>query len=104
MAACEWRGPGSQVLLLPWLFLFPVRFKLSPSPSQRTSIPRTHEHSGRKPRGKKRKYEGESGSSPAYKMSSRSMERGAVSVEEIDVDGKFVRLKNNSEKVSLYGL
>uniref|UniRef100_A0A3P9B1N7 Lamin L3 n=1 Tax=Maylandia zebra TaxID=106582 RepID=A0A3P9B1N7_9CICH len=80
------------------------RFKLSPSPSQRTSIPRTHEHSGRKPRGKKRKYEGESGSSPAYKMSSRSMERGAVSVEEIDVDGKYVRLKNNSEKVSLYGL
>ncbi|XP_005924046.1 lamin L3 isoform X2 [Haplochromis burtoni] len=79
------------------------RFKLSPSPSQRTSIPRTHEHSGRKPRGKKRKYEGESGSSPAYKMSSRSMERGAVSVEEIDVDGKYVRLKNNSEKEQSLG-
>lgn len=90
--------------MLSWWFLFPVRFKLSPSPSQRTSIPRTHEHSSRKPRGKKRKYEGESGSSPAYKMSSRSMERGAVSVAEIDVDGKYVRLKNNSEKVSLYGL
>uniref|UniRef100_A0A3Q0SF35 Lamin L3 n=1 Tax=Amphilophus citrinellus TaxID=61819 RepID=A0A3Q0SF35_AMPCI len=74
------------------------RLKLSPSPSQRTALPRTHEHSSRRPRGKKRKHEGESSSSPAYKMSSRSMERGAVSVAEIDVDGKYVRLKNGSEK------
>ncbi|XP_030579940.1 lamin L3 [Archocentrus centrarchus] len=74
------------------------RLKLSPSPSQRTAIPRTHEHSSRRPRGKKRKHEGESSSSPAYKMSSRSMQRGAVSVAEIDVDGKYVRLKNGSEK------
>uniref|UniRef100_A0A3Q0SKN8 Lamin L3 n=1 Tax=Amphilophus citrinellus TaxID=61819 RepID=A0A3Q0SKN8_AMPCI len=77
------------------------RLKLSPSPSQRTALPRTHEHSSRRPRGKKRKHEGESSSSPAYKMSSRSMERGAVSVAEIDVDGKYVRLKNGSEKASL---
>uniref|UniRef100_A0A3Q0SP53 Lamin L3 n=1 Tax=Amphilophus citrinellus TaxID=61819 RepID=A0A3Q0SP53_AMPCI len=50
------------------------RLKLSPSPSQRTALPRTHEHSSRRPRGKKRKHEGESSSSPAYKMSSRSMD------------------------------
>ncbi|XP_042366895.1 lamin L3 isoform X2 [Plectropomus leopardus] len=73
------------------------RLHLSPSPSQHTAIPRTHEHSSRKLRGKKRKHEGGSGSSPAYKMSSRSTEHGAVSVAEVDMDGKYVRLRNNSE-------
>ncbi|XP_026234902.1 lamin L3 isoform X1 [Anabas testudineus] len=73
------------------------RLHLSPSPSQRTAVPRTHEHSSRKIRGKKRKHEGASGCSPAHKMSSRSTERGAVSVAEVDIDGRFVRLKNNSE-------
>lgn len=37
--------------------------------------------------------------SPASKMSSRSAQHGAVSVEEVDWDGKYVRLKNNSETV-----
>ncbi|XP_039991306.1 lamin L3 isoform X1 [Xiphias gladius] len=73
------------------------RLQLSPSPSQRTSIPRTHEHSSRKLRGKKRKHEGASGSSPAYKMSSRSTAHGTVSVAEVDTDGKYVRLKNHTE-------
>uniref|UniRef100_A0A8D0CP50 Lamin L3 n=1 Tax=Sander lucioperca TaxID=283035 RepID=A0A8D0CP50_SANLU len=77
------------------------RLHLSPSPSQHAAIARTHEHSSRKLRGKKRKYEGASGSSPAYKMSSRSMESGAVSVADVDADGKYVRLKNNSETVRL---
>ncbi|GAA6223171.1 lamin-L(III)-like isoform X1, partial [Lates japonicus] len=73
------------------------RLQLSPSPSQRTTIPQTHEHSSRKVRGKKRKHEGASGSSPAYKMSSRSTDHGVVSVVEVDMDGRYVRLKNNSE-------
>ncbi|XP_054467501.1 lamin L3 isoform X2 [Anoplopoma fimbria] len=73
------------------------RLQLSPSPSQHTAIPRTHEHGSRKLRGKKRKYEGASGHSPAYKMSSRLTEHGTVSVAEVDMDGKYVRLKNNSE-------
>ncbi|KAM8762115.1 lamin L3 isoform 1-T1 [Acanthopagrus schlegelii] len=73
------------------------RLQLSPSPSQHTTIPGTHEHSSRKARGKKRKHEGSSGSSPAYKMTSCSAERGALSVAEVDMDGKYVRLKNNSE-------
>lgn len=34
-------------------------------------------------------------------MSSRSTERGAVSVAEVDIDGRYVRLKNNSETVRL---
>ncbi|XP_041795340.1 lamin L3 [Chelmon rostratus] len=73
------------------------RLQLSPSPSQRTALPRTHEHSSRKLRGKKRKHEGASGGSPAYKLSSRSTEHSAVSVAEVDVDGRYVRLKNNAE-------
>ncbi len=88
-----------------WSFLsecnFSLRLQLSPSPSQRSVIPRTHEHSGHKVRGKKRKHEGFSGSSPAYKMSAHSAEQCAVSVAEVDVDGKYVRLKNSSETVSL---
>ncbi|XP_049908680.1 lamin L3 isoform X1 [Epinephelus moara] len=74
------------------------RLQLSPSPSQHTAIPRmSHEHSSRRVRGKKRKHEGASGSSPAYKMSSRSTEHGTVSIAEVDIEGKYVRLKNNSE-------
>ncbi|XP_034437430.1 lamin L3 isoform X1 [Hippoglossus hippoglossus] len=73
------------------------RLQLSPSPSQHSAIPRTHEHSSRKLRGKKRKHEGASGNSPAYKMSGRSTNHGPVSVVDVDMDGKYVRLKNNSE-------
>lgn len=89
------------VFFLSKCFFFPLRLHLSPSPSQRTAMPRTQEHASRKLRGKKRKHEGDSGSSPAYKMSSRSTEQGSVSVAEVDMDGKYVRLKNNSETASL---
>nr|XP_057933607.1 lamin-L(III)-like [Doryrhamphus excisus] len=74
------------------------RLQLSPSPSQHVSIPRTHEHgSGRRLRGKKRKHDGAPGSSPAYKMCSHSSEHGAVSIADVDVDGRYVQLKNISE-------
>ncbi|TNM90506.1 hypothetical protein fugu_002795 [Takifugu bimaculatus] len=72
------------------------RLHLSPSPSQPSSVARTHEH-GCKVRGKKRKREGVSGGSPACKLSSRSSQKGCVSVAEVDVDGKYVRLKNHSD-------
>ncbi|TNN61674.1 Lamin-L(III) [Liparis tanakae] len=73
------------------------RLQLSPSPSQHKAISRTHEHGIRKLRGKKRKHEGASGHSPAYKMSSRSAEHATVSVAEVDIGGRYVRLKNHSE-------
>uniref|UniRef100_UPI003AAC88ED lamin L3 n=1 Tax=Centroberyx gerrardi TaxID=166262 RepID=UPI003AAC88ED len=73
------------------------RLHLSPSPSQRTAVSRTHEHGVRRLKGKKRKHEGASGSSPAYKMSTHSTEHGAVSVAEVDLDGNYIILKNNSE-------
>lgn len=95
------------LLLFPFFFLLtntfsPPRLHLSPSPSQRTAIGRTQEHSSRKFRGKKRKHEGASGSSPACKMSSRSSGQGSVSVAEVELNGKYVRLKNNSETARLY--
>lgn len=67
--------------------------------SQPAAIARIHERSGCKIRGKKRKREGVLGGSPACKMSSRSSQKGFVSVAEVDVNGKYVRLKNNSDMV-----
>ncbi|KAM3876868.1 lamin L3 [Diretmus argenteus] len=73
------------------------RLHLSPSPSQHTTASRTHEHGARRPRGKKRKHEGASSSSPAYKTSTHSTSRGVVCVAEVDVAGNYVTLKNNSD-------
>ncbi|XP_074522821.1 lamin L3 isoform X2 [Halichoeres trimaculatus] len=76
------------------------RLKVSPSSSQHPAVPQTHEHSSCRIRGKKRKHEGGSGSSPAFKMSSHLTEHGGsggVSVTEIHVEGKYIRLKNKSD-------
>ncbi|KAG7258029.1 hypothetical protein CRUP_036106 [Coryphaenoides rupestris] len=73
------------------------RLHLSPSPSQHGGpVPRTHDHGVRRSRGKKRKHEGPSGSSPAYKMSTHAASRGSVSVAEVDPEGNYVVLKNDS--------
>ncbi|KAM9861040.1 lamin L3 [Aulostomus maculatus] len=73
------------------------RLQLTPSPPRAAAIPRTHEQSSRKLRGKKRKHDGASGSSPASKMANHPAEHAAVGVAEVDVDGKYVCLKNLSE-------
>lgn len=73
------------------------RLQLSPSPSQRTTVARTLEEGRIRLRGRKRKHEGASGTSPAYKMPGRSSDVGAMSVTEVDADGRYVQLKNNSE-------
>lgn len=73
------------------------RLNLSPSPVQKSTISRTHSQPARW--GKKRKHEGSSsGLSPNYKFSQHSSSRGHVSIDEIDLEGKFIKLKNNSEK------
>lgn len=72
------------------------RLQLTPSPSQRTTASRTHEDTRQRLRGK-RKREGPTGSSPASKISSCSSEKGPVSVSDVDMDGRFIRLKNNSD-------
>lgn len=36
-------------------------------------------------------------------MSQQASATGSISIEEIDLEGKYVQLKNNSEKVSVGG-
>ncbi|XP_065125141.1 lamin L3 isoform X2 [Paramisgurnus dabryanus] len=75
------------------------RLNLSPSPIQQSTISRTHSQPIRKIWGKKRKHEGSSsGLSPNYKFAQHSSSRGHLTIEEIDMDGKFIKIKNNSEK------
>uniref|UniRef100_A0A671PTA8 Lamin-L(III)-like n=1 Tax=Sinocyclocheilus anshuiensis TaxID=1608454 RepID=A0A671PTA8_9TELE len=65
------------------------RLNLSPSPVQQLSVSRT----------RKRKHEGtSSGLSPSYKLSQHSSSRGNLCIDEIDLDGRFVKLKNNSDQ------
>ncbi|XP_028811871.1 lamin L3 isoform X2 [Denticeps clupeoides] len=73
------------------------RLKLSPSPSERANVPRTHAQGTRRLKGKKRKHEGSSGLSPCYKVSQHSSARGNVSIDEIDLEGRYITIKNNSE-------
>uniref|UniRef100_A0AAR2IZZ0 Uncharacterized protein n=1 Tax=Pygocentrus nattereri TaxID=42514 RepID=A0AAR2IZZ0_PYGNA len=73
------------------------RLNLSPSPSQHASVSRTHKQTTRKAWAKKRKHEGSSGLSPSYKVSQHSSTHGCVSIDEIDLHGNFIKLKNNSD-------
>ncbi|XP_044135511.1 lamin-L(III)-like isoform X2 [Bufo gargarizans] len=72
------------------------RLKLSPSPSHRSS-PR---QASRLLRGKKRKLEEkERGEGrPGYKIIQEASSSGPVSIEEIDLEGKYLRLVNNSDE------
>ncbi|XP_051517984.1 LOW QUALITY PROTEIN: lamin L3 [Myxocyprinus asiaticus] len=71
------------------------RLNLSPSPFQQSTISRTRAQPGRK----KRKREGSSsGLSPSSRYSQRSFTRGSVSIEEIDIEGKYIKLLNKSDK------
>ncbi|XP_005989667.1 lamin-B3 [Latimeria chalumnae] len=77
------------------------RLKLSPSPSTRSTVPRaTTSRGAHLARGKKRKWEEaeRESSSSSFKFSQRSASSGRVSIEEIDLEGKFIRLKNNSSE------
>ncbi|XP_005332059.2 lamin-B2 [Ictidomys tridecemlineatus] len=92
------------------------RLKLSPSPSSRVTISRATSSSsssmstaGRSSRSKRRRLEVEeppgsgssgigSGSSSSFRLAQQASATGSVSIEEIDLEGRFVRLKNNSDK------
>lgn len=93
------------------------RLKLSPSPSSRVTISRATSSSssssmstaGRPGRSKRRRLEVEgpagsgssgiaSGSSSSLHLAQQASAVGSVSIEEIDLEGRFVRLKNNSDK------
>ncbi|KAI6072156.1 Lamin-B2 [Aix galericulata] len=98
------------------------RLKLSPSPSSRVTVSRATSSSSsssasliRSSRGKRKRIEAEelsgsgtsgigtgsisgSSSSSSFQMSQQASATGSISIDEIDLEGKYVQLKNNSEK------
>ncbi|KAM6329213.1 lamin-B1 [Alca torda] len=76
------------------------RLRLSPSPSSQVTVSRaSSSHSVRTTRGKRRRIDvEESEASSSVSISHSASATGNVSIEETDVDGKFIRLKNTSEQ------
>nr|XP_033710759.1 lamin-B2 isoform X1 [Tursiops truncatus] len=93
------------------------RLKLSPSPSSRITISRATSSSsgssvsvsGRLGRSKRKRLEVEEplgtgssstgSSSSSFRLAQQASASGSISIEEIDLEGKFVQLKNSSDKV-----
>uniref|UniRef100_A0AAY5EAS3 Lamin B2 n=1 Tax=Electrophorus electricus TaxID=8005 RepID=A0AAY5EAS3_ELEEL len=78
------------------------RLKLSPSPSSRVTVSRSSASSSsvRATRSKRKRVEVEEEPSGAPKLhiSQQAEATGAIIIEEIDLEGKSVTLKNNSDK------
>ncbi|OPJ70502.1 hypothetical protein AV530_019629 [Patagioenas fasciata monilis] len=76
------------------------RLKLSPSPSSHSVATQATAQGRRFLHGKKRKMKEtrKRGHSFGFKTVQHASSSGNVSIEEIDADGKFVRLKNNSDE------
>ncbi|XP_028906862.1 lamin-B2 [Ornithorhynchus anatinus] len=94
------------------------RLKLSPSPSSRVTVSRATSSSSsstsaiRSSRSKRKRIEmeehlgsgtsgigtGSGASSSSFQLSQQASATGNISIEEVDLEGKFVQLKNNSEK------
>ena len=85
-------------------FLFPGRLNLPPSPSSRVMVSRASSSRSVRTRGKRKRVDvEESEASSSVSISHSASATGNVCIEEIDVDGKFVRLKNTSEQVTRTG-
>lgn len=100
------RGPSLSLLfsdvMCVCVFSLPhSRLKLSPSPSSRVTVSRASSSRSVRTAGGKRKRINveESEASSSVTISHSASATGNVSIEEIDVDGKFIRLKNTSEQV-----
>ncbi|XP_075287921.1 lamin-B3 isoform X1 [Opisthocomus hoazin] len=76
------------------------RLKLSPSPSSHSSASQATSQGRRFLHGKKRKIKEarKRRHSDRFNTVQHASSSGNVSIEEIDADGKFVRLKNNSDE------
>ncbi|XP_068814098.1 lamin-B3 isoform X2 [Struthio camelus] len=77
------------------------RLKLSPSPSSRGTATQATTSQGRRfLHGRKRKMKEAKmrGRSTGFKTVQHASSSGNVSIEEIDTEGKFVRLRNNSDE------
>lgn len=78
------------------------RLKLSPSPSSRVTVSRATASSSslRSSRSKRKRVEAEAAtiSLPKIQISQEAEATGSITIEEIDLEGKSVTLKNDSEK------
>uniref|UniRef100_A0A8C0JAV7 Lamin B2 n=1 Tax=Chelonoidis abingdonii TaxID=106734 RepID=A0A8C0JAV7_CHEAB len=74
------------------------RLKLSPSPSSRVTVSKATSSSSSTSTSVVRSSGSTSGSSSSFQMSQQASATGRISIEEIDLEGKYVQLKNNSEK------
>ncbi|XP_047660582.1 lamin-B1 isoform X3 [Tachysurus fulvidraco] len=76
------------------------RLKLSPSPSSRVTVSRaSSSRSVRTTRGKRKRVDvEESEASSSVSIAHSASATGNVSIDELDVDGKFIRLHNNSDQ------
>ncbi|NXL99145.1 LMNB1 protein, partial [Tyrannus savana] len=76
------------------------RLQLTPSPSSRVTVSRASSSRSVRTAGGKRKRIDveESEASSSVTISHSASATGNVSIEEIDVDGKFIRLKNTSDQ------
>uniref|UniRef100_A0A4W3J976 Lamin B1 n=1 Tax=Callorhinchus milii TaxID=7868 RepID=A0A4W3J976_CALMI len=76
------------------------RLKLSPSPSSRVTVSRaTSSRSVRTTRGKRKRVDvEESEASSSVSIAHHASATGNIVLDEVDVDGKFIRLKNNSDQ------
>ncbi|KAM9329124.1 lamin-B1 [Gastrophryne carolinensis] len=76
------------------------RLQLSPSPSSRVTVSRaSSSRAVRTTRGKRKRVDvEESEASSSVSIAHSATATGNVSIEELDVDGKFIRLKNNSDE------
>ncbi|MBN3303006.1 LMNB2 protein, partial [Amia calva] len=79
------------------------RLKLSPSPSSRVTVSRATSSGTvtRTSRTKRKRVEVEESGTilhPKFQMTQKAEASGGITIEEIDLEGKSVTLKNNSEK------
>ncbi|XP_027015304.1 lamin-B2 [Tachysurus fulvidraco] len=79
------------------------RLKLSPSPPSRVTVSRSvaaSSSSSRSSRSKRKRVEveDETPSAPSFRVSQHAEATGSISIEELDLEGKSVTLKNHSNK------
>lgn len=76
------------------------RLKLSPSPSSRVTVSRaSSSRSVRTTRGKRKRVDvEESEASSSVSIAHSASATGNICIDELDVDGKFIRLHNNSDQ------
>lgn len=83
------------------MFFDSSRLKLSPSPSSHSTATQAASQGRRFLHGKKRKIKEtkKREHSAALKTIQHVSATGNIAIEEIDADGRFVRLKNHSDEV-----